>query len=603
VDPESDVRHDALEHCCTDGGRRMTATDTPAGTSPSTWPPGLPRSLDYPQVPVGSILRAAVRRWGEHTAFIHHDVELSFTELGRRAHSVAAGLAELGIGRGDVVAVHLPNCLQYPAVYYGVLLAGATFSPTNPLLPPAALAHQLSDAGARAVVTWEPALPVVRAALPQTAVQTVVVTGPEHIADPAAPVDLTGFAVPTVSLGELFAADPTDAHRDAAIDPETDLAHLAYTGGTTGVSKGVELPHRAVVTNVLQSGCFAAAAVPVLDEAGDVTLDQFGSVDEHPTRLGTARLINLTPWFHAMGVIGYLNGQVMAGSTVVLHDRFDPVAYVADAIRYRVTGIGGAPPVFVALLQVPGIADADLSSVRGFSSGAAPLPVPLIERMKALVPGAVVGEGYGLTEVTMQATGNPSHTSGVRKPGTVGVPLPDTEISIRPLGGGDPLPVGERGEVCIRGPQVMRGYAGRPDATAESIDAEGWFHSGDVGVLDADGYLSIVDRTKDMLLYKGYNVFPRELEELLFGTPGVAAAAVVGRPDPGAGELPVAYVVRRADAAGAALTRDSVLAAINEQVTPYKRLRDVVFVDTLPVSPAGKVLKRELAAREREAAG
>jgi long-chain acyl-CoA synthetase len=578
----------------------MTATHVPSNTRPTTWPPGLPRSLEYPLLPVGSVLRAAVRRWGDRTAFVHHDVELSFTELGRRAHAVAAGLAERGIGRGDVVAVHLPNCLQYPAVYYGVLLAGAVFSPTNPLLPPAALAAQLADAGARALVTWEPVLPVVRAALADTGVRTVVVTGPQQIADPQAPVDLDGLPG-AASLGELLTADPTDAHRDATLDPVTDLAHLAYTGGTTGVSKGVELPHRAVVTNVLQSACFSSGSVPVLDADGDVTLDQVGSEAEHPTRLGDARLINLTPWFHAMGVIGYLNGQVMAGSTVVVHDRFDPVRYVEDAVRYRVTGIGGAPPVFVALLQVPGIADADLSSVRSFSSGAAPLPVPLIERMRALVPGVVIGEGYGLTEVTMQATGNPSHTSGVRKAGTVGVPLPDTEISIRPLGGGDPLPVGERGEVCIRGPQVMRGYAGRPDATAEAIDADGWFHSGDVGVLDADGYLSIVDRTKDMLLYKGYNVFPRELEELLFALPGVAAAAVVGRPDPEAGELPVAYVVRRQDDAGAALTVDGVLAAVNEQVTPYKRLRDAVFVDALPVSPAGKVLKRELSARERAA--
>jgi long-chain acyl-CoA synthetase len=578
----------------------MTTTHAASSTQPNTWPPGLPRSLEYPPVPVGSILRAAVRRWGDRTAFVHHDVELSFTELGRRAHAVAAGLAERGIGRGDVVAVHLPNCLQYPAVYYGVLLAGATFSPTNPLLPPAELAHQLADAGACALVTWEPVLPVVRAALGDTGVQTVVVTGPQQIADPAAAVELADLPG-AVSLGTLLAADPTDAHRDTGIDPVTDLAHLAYTGGTTGVSKGVELPHRAVVTNVLQSACFSTGSLPVLDAAGDVTLDQIGSEAEHPTRLGTATMINLTPWFHAMGVIGYLNGQVMGGSTIVIHDRFDPALYVSDAVRYRVSSIGGAPPVFVALLQVPGIADADLSSVRGFASGAAPLPVPLIERMKALVPGAVIGEGYGLTEVTMQATGNPSHTSGVRKAGTVGVPLPDTEVSIRPLGGGDPLPAGERGEVCIRGPQVMRGYAGRPDATAESIDADGWFHTGDVGVLDADGYLSIVDRTKDMLLYKGYNVFPRELEELLFATPGVAAAAVVGRPDPEAGELPVAYVVRRADDAGAALTGESVMATINAQVTPYKRLRDVVFVDALPVSPAGKVLKRELSARERAA--
>lgn len=584
----------------------MTATAADPAHRTDPWPPGMPRQLDYPQVPVGSLLRAAVRRWGPRTAFSQHGVELSYDELGRRAHAVAAGLAERGIGRGDVVAVHLPNCLQYPAVYYGVLLSGATFSPTNPLLSPGELTHQLADAGARALVTWEPVLPVVQAAIGGTAVQTVVVTGPGQIADPDAEVplpDLTLAHPPTgdrpVSLAELLRADPTDAHRDAGVDPTVDLAHLAYTGGTTGVSKGVELPHDRVVTNVLQSACWSSGSLPALDEAGDVTLEQVGDPAEFPTRLGTAVTINLTPWFHAMGVIGYLNGQVLSGASVVIHDRFDPVRYVQDAQTHRVTSIGGAPPVFVALLQVPGIADADLSSVRGISSGAAPLPVPLIERLRTLLPEAVIGEGYGLTEVTMQATGNPVHVSGLRKPGTVGLPVFDTEIAIKPLGGGDPLPVGERGEVCIRGPQVMRGYAGRADATGDAIDADGWFHSGDVGVLDADGYLSIVDRTKDMLIYKGYNVFPRELEEVLFGVPGVAGAAVVGRPDDAAGELPVAYVVRRADEAGAALDRDTLLAAVAEKVAPYKRLRDVVFTDVIPVSAAGKVLKRELAARER----
>jgi long-chain acyl-CoA synthetase len=304
-----------------------------------------------------------------------------------------------------------------------------------------------------------------------------------------------------------------------------------------------------------------------------------------------------------MGAIGYLNGMVMGGTTTVIHMRFDPVKYVEDAVKYDVTAIGGAPPVFVALLQVPGFADHDWSRVRGVSSGAAPLPVTLIEKLQTVLPNAVIGEGYGLTEVTMQATGNPSFRSGTRKAGTVGVPVFDTEITIRPLGGGDPLPVGERGEVCIRGPQVMRGYAHRPEATAESIDADGWFHSGDVGILDEDGYLSIVDRTKDMLLYKGYNVFPRELEEILFGVPGVAGAAVVGRPDEDAGELPVAYVVRKGDEAGAALTAESVMASVNDKVTPYKRLRDVVFIEAIPVSAAGKVLKRELTAKEREKVG
>ncbi|WP_448642822.1 class I adenylate-forming enzyme family protein [Geodermatophilus sp. URMC 63] len=575
-----------------------TPTEGPAAAS---WPPGLPRSLEYPLVPVGSILRAAVRRWGTRTAFVDHDVELTFTELGQCAAAVANWLADHGVGRGDVVAVHIPNCRQYPAVYYGVVMAGAVFSPTNPLLPAADLAAQLTDAGATVLVTWDQVLPLVRPALAASPVRTVVVTGEAHTLDFASRLERLESS--DVDLADLLAADPTDRHLDAGIDPVADLAHLAYTGGTTGVSKGVELPHRTVVTNVLQSACWTSGSLPELDEAGDVTVRQVLDEDEYPVRLGQGRLINLTPWFHAMGAIGYLNGMVMGGTTTVVHMRFDPVEYVEDAVRHRVTSIGGAPPVFVALLQVPGIEDADLSSVRGVSSGAAPLPVPLIERLQALLPGAVIGEGYGLTEVTMQATGNPSFRSDTRKAGTVGVPVFDTEISIRPLGGGDPLPVGERGEVCIRGPQVMRGYAHRPEATAESIDADGWFHTGDVGILDEDGYLAIVDRTKDMLLYKGYNVFPRELEEVLFGVPGVAGAAVVGRPDESAGELPVAYVVRRADDAGAALTAESVMAAVNDRVTHYKRLRDVVFIDAIPVSAAGKVLKRELAARERAAAG
>src|SRR4051794_11425857 len=416
----------------------MTATQPAPDTTTKSWPPGLPRSLEYPKVPVGSILRAAVRRWGDRAAFVQHDLPLPYTELGARAHAVAGWLADHGIGRGDVVALHIPNCRQYPALYFGILLSGATFSPTNPLLPAADLAAQLTDAGATALITWDQVLPMVRPALAATPVRTVVVTGEAHTLDFAA--RLEGLEVDDVDAAELLAADPTDRHLDDGIDPAPAPARLAYTGGTTGVSKGVELPHRNVVTNVLQSACWTSGSVPELDEHGDVTLRQVVGPDEYPTRLGEARIINLTPWFHAMGAIGYLNGMVMGGTTTVIHMRFDPAKYVDDAVKYDVTAIGGAPPVFVALLQVPGIEDADLSHVRGISSGAAPLPVSLIERLKALLPDAVIGEGYGLTEVTMQATGNPSFLSGTRKAGTVGVPVFDTEISIRPLGGGAPLP-------------------------------------------------------------------------------------------------------------------------------------------------------------------
>jgi long-chain acyl-CoA synthetase len=286
-----------------------------------------------------------VRRWGDRTAFLHHDVPLTFTELGRRAAAVANALADRGVGRGDVVAVHLPNCRQYPAVYYGVLMAGAVFSPTNPLLPPAELAAQLADAGARALVTWEQVLPVVRSAPSGTPVETVVVTGAAHVLDFDA--RLGALDSGEVDLADLLGDDPVDRQRDAGLDPAQDLAHLAYTGGTTGVSKGVELLHRNVVTNVPQAACWTWGAVPELDAEGDVTVRQVGPEEEYRTRLGEARIINLTPWFHAMGAIGHLNGMVTSGTTVIIHDRFDPAAYVADAVRHRVTSIGGAPPVSV----------------------------------------------------------------------------------------------------------------------------------------------------------------------------------------------------------------------------------------------------------------
>jgi long-chain acyl-CoA synthetase len=297
-----------------------------------------------------------------------------------------------------------------------------------------------------------------------------------------------------------------------------------------------------------------------------------------------------------MGTIGGLNAPVLTGGTTILHERFDPGAYLADAERFRVTSMGGAPPLFGALLRHPDLATRDLSSVHSISSGAAPMPVEMIEGLRRRFGAEVViSEGYGLTEVTMVATMGPQARSALRKIGTVGTPVFDTEVRIVDAAGSDPapLPVGEPGEVCIRGPQVMIGYKDRPEETAAAL-VDGWLHTGDIGTLDEDGYLSIVDRKKDMLLYKGYNVYPRELEELLFARPGVVGAAVVGRPDAEAGELPVAFVVApgisEPDAA-------ALMEAVNAQVLPYKRLRELHLVDEIPVSAAGKVLKRTL--RER----
>jgi long-chain acyl-CoA synthetase len=565
-----------------------TATGAGGGT-PDPATPGSPRTIDYPDVPVGAVLAGSARRFTDHVAYWYRGIPLTYDQLWRRACRFANALRRAGIGPGNVVAVHLPNCPQYPVAYYGILLAGATFTPCNPLLPSDDLAFQLADSGAVAIVSWLPSAPALAAAQPRSHVRLVVLTGPEQSTDPAARLDPTVLHPDTVDFEAILAGQSDEPPR-VAFDPATTLAHLAYTGGTTGRSKGVELPHRNVVTNTLQAACHASGSRPVVDEHGGLYLEQYGDPTEYPVRLGTNIAINLVPWFHVMGIVGYLNVALLTGSTTIIHERFDPVAYLADAAKYQVTSIGGAPPIFVALMQTPEFETTDLSSVRRFASGAAPLSTAILEALRARFPDAVVGEGYGLTEVTMGATANPVHRSGIRKVGTVGLPIPDTEIKVV-TDEGVALPSGEAGEVCIRGPQVMRGYHNRPEETAAVLDADGWLRTGDIGIIDADGYLSIVDRKKDMLLYKGYNVYPRDLEEILQRHPGVAQAAVVGRPDLSAGELPVAFVVRRA---GSEVTGPELQGFVSERVVPYKRVREVHFVDTLPVSAAGKILRREL---------
>ncbi|OQO90208.1 acyl-CoA synthetase [Saccharomonospora piscinae] len=543
--------------------------------TPPPRPPGLPTSLDYPDVPVGALLAGAAMRHHKRVAFRHAGTELTFAELWSSACRFANTLRERGFGRGDTVALHLPNGPAFPVAYYGTLLAGATVSPVNPLLPHAALADQLADCGARVVVTHG----LVADAVPSADVELVLTHRPRR-------ADADDF-------DEVIAGAPATPP-EVELDPAHDLAHLGYTGGTTGRSKGVRLTHRSVVVNALQYACWGSGAVPAVDDAGGLTLTRAGTEAEWPVPLGEGRTINLTPWFHAMG-LGGLNIGVLSGSTVTIHDRFDSHAYVADAERLRVTSLSGAPALFAALLACDEFHTADLSSVRGITSGAAPMPRAMGEALLARFPEAVITEGYGLTEATMGVTIAPGWRSGVRKVGTVGVPVFDTEVRIVEPGAAPDegsLPPGTPGEVCVRGPQVMRGYHQREEDTAAVLDG-GWLRTGDIGVLDDDGYLSIVDRAKDLLLYKGYNVYPRELEELLLTVPGVASAAVVGKRDPAVGELPVAFVVSSHDSHDG-LTAETVLAAVNAQVTPYKRLREVRFVDAIPVSAAGKVLKRQL---------
>lgn len=542
-------------------------------------------ALDVPRLPATAQLRGAVAAFGD-APMLHQDGhELSFSGLLARASSFAHALHADGIGRGDVVALHLPNCPQYAVAYWGTLLAGATVGPANPLLPVDDLAAQLADAGAAAVLSWAAALPTVLAARPGTALKRVLVTGPGSDDVPADVTPLEAF---------LDGHPQHPPGTDLELDPDTDLAHLAYTGGTTGRSKGVRVSHRNLLTNALQSTCWGTGARPDVRDTPSgpgVVLTDPGPPEEYPTPLGTGRIIGIAPWFHAMGTVGGLNMPLLTGGLTIVHGRFDPRAYLADATRFAVTAMSGAPPVFAALLAHRDGAG-DLSSVRSLTSGAAPLPVEVITALRAwLGEDLVITEGYGLTEVTMSATLGPAARSAVRKVGTVGLPVPGTEIRISGPDGAE-LAADREGEVWVRGPQVTGGYRNRPAETAATFDGDGWLHTGDVGVLDADGHLRIVDRLKDMLLHKGYNVYPRDLEERLLTLPGVTGAAVVGRPAGVDGERPVAFVTGPAEAEARA-----AVAELNARLLPYQRLREVHVLAAIPVSAAGKVLKRDL--RER----
>lgn len=525
-----------------------------------------PKTIDLPVVPVGALLDGAARRFGDRVALIHHDEAVTYRELWDEACGVAHALVARGIRPGDVVGLHLPNVLVWPVAYHGILLAGATVALASPALPAELLRDQLEDSGAVAVVTRD------------TTLRNAIGTDGRRLDLPAR----TGTA------------PHADGPPDVELDPTVALAHLAYTGGTTGRSKGVELTHAAVVANVLQYAASSAGAVPVPDVHGGVTLEQHSRPEEHPVRLGEAVSIAVAPWFHAMGTNGLTIGLV-TGSTAVVQDRFDPAAYLADVERHRATTLSGAPAMYHALLAHPDASTRDLTSVRSVTSGASPMAEAQAERIAALMPDAIVLEGYGLTEATMALCTSPAERSAHRRIGTVGLPIANTELQLLPVGsvrpGDEPVAVGERGEIWARGPQLMARYHDRPEETASTL-VDGWLRSGDIGILGDDGLLAIVDRAKDMLLYKGYNVFPRELEERLARRPEVRSVAVVGLPDEAVGELPTAAVVLAPDSGDGAAA--ALAAAVNGEVRPYERLRRIFTVDALPVSAAGKVLKRDL---------
>ncbi len=557
----------------------------------SRWPTGVARTLDYPEVPVHVFLDSAVARFPDTVAMRFSGTEITYAEFGLLVNRFAHSLSARGVGKGDRVAIHLLNSPQFAVAYYALLKLGAVFVPCSPLLTERELEYQISDAGAETLITTDLFFAVTAKAIEKRPVKNLIVASLADNYPPATIMTKPLRKIP-IEAGEdfvdLLEAGTPDPVPVVPIDPKKDLAHLAYTGGTTGLPKGVMLTHHNIVSNVLQCFHFYTGGKPGIKD-GLLAPD----LSDVPADADTAMKIRMTtlvvvPWFHAMGTIAYLNLQLYAGHTMILFPRFDPGPFIRAVEKYRAEVIGGAPQLFIQMIDRPEFKNTDLSSIRAVISGAAPLPEHVMRRMMDSFPG-VVTEGYGMTEVTLVATANPASRTGV-KVGSVGMPIIDTEVTVLDLATGERVATGTHGELCIRGPQCMRGYWDRPEETA-GVLIDGWIHSGDIGYEDEEGYFFITDRKKDMIIYKGYNVYPRELEEILFTHPAVLQCAVIGQADEAGGEIPVAFVQLAPEKKA---TEAEIMDFVNKSVAAYKQVRKVVLVESLPVNMAGKVLKREL---------
>ncbi|MFC9789732.1 class I adenylate-forming enzyme family protein [Rhodococcus sp. NPDC127528] len=545
----------------------------------------LPQHLDYPRIGFDSILEFAARAYADRTALRDGDLTLSFADLHDHARRLAGGLREQGVRPGDLVALHMPNSLWFPVAYFGVLCAGATACPVNPAQPGDALRRQLEHFGATAVITHPSCVGVVAAHRPPSL--RMVTTIPPTAAAPD-PESGRGTAE-TVSWSELLSADPLHG---APVDPGS-VAHLQLTGGTTGQSKGVRVLHRNLVSNVLQSALRRASVIPARDASGEFTLEQVPDVRHERTELlGHGASAQVAPYFHGLGLVGQCSNTLL-GITTVVEGRFSPERYLADIERYGVTRLGGSAAFYHALLECPTVTERDLSSVISIACGGAPIDTGTMDRLRTAFPSAEVIQVYGLSEATCTVTMQPPAALSASPADSAGVPVSDTEIELRDESGIPLSRTGDVGEICVRGPQVTDGYHRDAEKTGEQF-ADGWLRTGDLGRFDEQGNLFIVGRAKDMIIYKGYNVYPAHLEQVLGGHPAVARSAVVGVPRAGLDEIPVAFVVVHPKSRSGTELATELLHHVGDRVAPYQRIREVHFVDDLPLSPTGKVLKSAL---------
>ena len=543
------------------------------------YPSGVDWHAPIPVAPLHAMMQEAGARYGDRPAFDFLGRRTTWAEAAAVAARIAAGLQRLGYAKGDRVGLLLPNCPAYPALFFGALHAGLTVVNFNPLYTARELEAQARDAGILAIATLDLAAtyPKAAALLASGAVARIIVC---PFADmlPASKRAMFRMlkrrdrAAPPQDAAYVWFADlaaPGPAPQPVDIDPHRDVAVLQYTGGTSGTPKGAMLSHANLYANTIQ-----------------------GVRWFKDTRMGQERMLAALPFFHVFAMTTVLLFSVHAGAEIVMLPRFELKNAVRTIARRRPSFMPGVPTMFNAIAGFKG--RADLTSIRFCISGGAPLPAEVKARFEART-GCVVVEGYGLTETSPSAVCNPP--GGLNRPGSIGVPMPGTTVELR-----DPdnpmrrVPQGERGELCIKGPQVMLGYWQRPGDTAASTTPDGFFRTGDIAVMDADGYFSIVDRIKDLILAGGYNVYPRVVEDAVYQHPAVAECTVIGVPDRYRGETVKAFVVLKP---GATLTAPALLAFLQGHISPIEMPKQVEFRDSLPRTLIGKLSKQELVAEER----
>jgi long-chain acyl-CoA synthetase len=549
-----------------------------------SYPPGVPADIDPTEyASLVELFEKSVRKFAARPAFHSMGKTLTYADLDRLSREFGAWLQAKGLGKGSRVAIMLPNCLQYPVAMFGTLRAGCTVVNVNPLYTARELEHQLRDSGAEAIVILENFAAVLQQVRSRTPLKHVVVTSlgemlgvkgvivnlvVRKVKKMVPPYDLPGSILFKEALGEgrdKVLTTPPLAHED--------IAFLQYTGGTTGVSKGAILVHRNMIAALLQ---YRAWLGPAMGQ------------DEQPV------IITALPLYHIFSLtVNCLVMMFVGGENVLITNPRDIPGFVKELAKHKYTMITGVNTLFNALLNNPDFAKLDFSHLKMALGGGMAVQKAVAERWKQ-VTGTALIEGYGLTETAPSATANPLNLREFS--GSIGVPMSSTEVVLRDDSGRD-VALGEPGEICIRGPQVMRGYWQRPEETAKVLGQDGFLRTGDIGIMDEKGFIRIVDRKKDMILVSGFNVYPNEIEQVVAAHPGVLECAAIGVPDEHSGEVPKVYVVRR----DPQLTEQDVLEHCRKELTGYKRPKYVEFRSELPKTNVGKILRRALREEKKAA--